>query len=104
MESGLLTSKPFDLTNNVFGRYSRNSRPLNSLSVKEFMPEFIDSNSNQLIGLNGRYEINSEKKDYEMEKLTIEVLVMDKNGKADHFAIYQDGKHIGDRPIDENKK
>lgn len=50
------------------------------------------------------YNFNSEKKDYELEKLTIEVLVMDKNGKSDHYAIFQEGKHIGNRPLDENKK
>lgn len=50
------------------------------------------------------YKFNSEKKDYELEALTIEVLVMDKNGKPDHYAIYQNEKHIGDRAVDENRK
>ncbi|MBS1653104.1 MAG: hypothetical protein JSU07_13945 [Bacteroidetes bacterium] len=45
------------------------------------------------------YKFNSENKDYELEKLTIEVLIFDKNKKPDHFAIYQDGKHTGDKPI-----
>lgn len=64
-----------------------------------FFPEF-----NHKYDCYINYKINSERKDYEMEKLTIRVLVKDKNGKADHFAIYQDAKHIGDRPIEENKK
>lgn len=45
------------------------------------------------------YKFNSAKKDYDLEKLTIEVIIHDKNGKPDHFAIFQDGKHIGDKPI-----
>ncbi len=45
------------------------------------------------------YKFNSTKKDYELEKITVEVIIFNKNGKPDHFAIYQDGKHIGDKPI-----
>ncbi len=45
------------------------------------------------------YKFNSTKKDYDLEKLTIEVLIYDKKEKPDHFAIYQNGKHIGDKPI-----
>lgn len=45
------------------------------------------------------YKFNSTKKDYDLEKLTIEVLIYNKNEKPDHFAIYQDGKHMGDKPI-----
>ena len=45
------------------------------------------------------YKFNSTKKDYELEKLTVEVLIFNKNGKPDHFAIYQDGIHIVDKPI-----
>lgn len=50
------------------------------------------------------YDFNSTKNSYDLKKLTIEVLTVDKNGKPDHFAIFQDGKHIGDKPIDNNKK
>lgn len=64
-----------------------------------FFPEF-----NHKYDCYINYKFNSEKSDYDVEKLTIEVLVMDKNGKADHFAVFQDGKHIGDKAIDNSKK
>lgn len=45
------------------------------------------------------YKFNSTKKGYELEQLTIEVLIYDQEGKPDHFAIYKNGKHLGNRPV-----
>ena len=45
------------------------------------------------------YKFNSTKKDYELEQLTIEVLIYNQEGKPDHFAIYKNGKHFGNRPV-----
>ena len=45
------------------------------------------------------YKFNSTKKDYELEQLTIEVLIYNQEGKPDYFAIYKNGKHFGNRPV-----
>ena len=45
------------------------------------------------------YKYNTATNEFELEQLRIAVLILDKDGKADHFAIYEDGKHIGDKPI-----
>lgn len=45
------------------------------------------------------YKFNSTKKDYELEQLTIEVLIYNQEGNPDHFAIYKNGKHFGNRPV-----
>lgn len=45
------------------------------------------------------YRFNSTKKDYELEQLTIEVLIYNQEGKPDYFAIYKNGKHFGNRPV-----
>jgi hypothetical protein len=58
-----------------------------------FFPEF-----NHQYDCYINYVFNSTKKEYEIEKLTIEVLINDKNGEPEHFAIYEGGKHIGDKP------
>lgn len=50
------------------------------------------------------FKCNSQKKEFELDKLQIEILIYNKEGKADHYAIYQDGKHVGDKPIEEIKK
>lgn len=52
--------------------------------------------------INFRY--NSEKKEFDLDKLRIEVLIRNKEGKVDHYAIYEDGKYVGDKPIEGNKK
>lgn len=64
-----------------------------------FFPEFKHSYDCYI-----NYKVDPEKKDYVLEKVSIEVLVYDKAGKATHYAIYQNGKHTGDRALDENKK
>lgn len=46
-----------------------------------------------------QYNFNDLKKDYEVAELRIEVLIYDMNNKPDHFAVFQNGKHIGDKPI-----
>lgn len=45
------------------------------------------------------YNYNSTKNNYELESVSIEVLIDDKNGKPDHFEIYKGGKHIGDKSV-----
>lgn len=45
------------------------------------------------------YNFDRPMKDYELEYLRIEVLIYDKNGKPDHYAVYQDGKQTGNKPI-----
>lgn len=52
--------------------------------------------------VNFRY--NSEKKEFHLDKLRIEVLIRNKEGKAEHFAVYEDGKYVGVKAIDGNKK
>jgi hypothetical protein len=42
-------------------------------------------------------------KDYQLEKLTIEVLMSGENGKAGQFSIYQKERHTGDRAIEERQ-
>ena len=46
-----------------------------------------------------QYNFDLSKKDFELEYLRIEVLIYDKNGKPDHYAVFQDGKHTGNKPI-----
>ncbi len=50
------------------------------------------------------FKYNSEKKEFGLDESRIEVLVLNKQGNADHFAIYKDGKYVGDKPVEENKK
>lgn len=64
-----------------------------------FYPEF---NHQYDCYVNFRY--NPEKKEFDLDKLRIEVLVRDKEGKAGHFAVYEDGKYVGDKPIEGNRK
>jgi hypothetical protein len=45
------------------------------------------------------YQYNATKDNFVIEKARIEDLILDNTGKADHFAIYEDGKYIGDKPI-----
>ena len=45
------------------------------------------------------YKHNDTQNEFLQEKSRIEVVIFDKKGKADHFAIFEDGKYIGDRPI-----
>jgi len=47
--------------------------------------------------INFRY--NSEKKEFYPEKSRVEVLVRNNEGKPDHYAVYEDGKHVGDKPV-----
>ncbi|MFM7155040.1 MAG: hypothetical protein ACKOZV_13055 [Bacteroidota bacterium] len=49
------------------------------------------------------YSFLPVEKDYQLEKLTIEVLMGGENGKAGHFSIYQKGKHVGNRAIEERQ-
>lgn len=39
-------SEPFNLKENIFGRLSKNDKILNSISIKEFIPELIDIETN----------------------------------------------------------
>lgn len=50
------------------------------------------------------FKYNSEKKEFGLDESRIEVLVLNKQGNADHFAIYKDGKYVGDKPVGENNK
>ena len=50
------------------------------------------------------FRYNSEKKEFGLEKLRIEVLIRNKEGAPDHYAVYEDGKYIGDKPIQGNKE
>lgn len=45
------------------------------------------------------YNFNSKTKEFDLQTVRIEVLIYDRNGKADHFAVYKDGKYTGDKPI-----
>lgn len=42
---------------------------------------------------------DSEKREFELNKSQLEVLMRNKEGKADHYAVYEDGKYVGDKPI-----
>lgn len=46
------------------------------------------------------YRYDATKKAFEPSDLRIEVLIRDKAGQPGHYAIYKDGKHVGDKPID----
>lgn len=46
---------------------------------------------------------NPEKKAFDLDKLRIEVLVRNQEGKAEHYAIYENGKYVGDKPIAGNQ-
>ena len=45
------------------------------------------------------FRYDSEKKEFDLDKLRIEVLIRNKEGKAEHYAVYEDGKHVGDKPV-----
>ncbi|MFN0174597.1 MAG: hypothetical protein ACKVU0_08130 [Saprospiraceae bacterium] len=45
------------------------------------------------------YEYSNTQNEFGLAKLRIEDLIRNKEGKVDHFAIYENGKYIGDRPI-----
>lgn len=45
------------------------------------------------------YIYDDGKKNYVLDQLTIEVVMYDKSNKPTHMAIYENGKHTGDRPI-----
>ncbi|MBK6996040.1 MAG: hypothetical protein IPH31_14365 [Lewinellaceae bacterium] len=47
------------------------------------------------------YEFNKTQNKFELVKLRIETLIRDKEGNLERFAIYKDGKYVGDRPIKE---
>ena len=50
------------------------------------------------------FRYDSEKKEFDLDKLRIEVLIRSKEGKPDHYAVYEDGKYTGDKPIQGNKE
>ncbi|MFN8303281.1 MAG: hypothetical protein U0U46_12360 [Saprospiraceae bacterium] len=50
------------------------------------------------------YEYNTQTKKFDLLQSRIEVLVRNAEGGADHFAVYKQGRHTGDRPIPENQK
>jgi hypothetical protein len=45
------------------------------------------------------YKHNDTQNEFLPEKSRIEVVILNKKGKADHFAVYEEGKYIGDKPI-----
>ena len=50
------------------------------------------------------YRFNALKKEFDLDKLRIEVLIRDDEGQAKYYAVYEDGKYIGDKPIAEKRK
>ncbi len=87
--------KPFYRVNapaiNLIGFVEKNKA---TFTFVAFYPEFHHQYDAYL-----DYKFNSTKKDYELEQLTIEVLIYDQQGKPDHFAIYKNGNHIGNRQL-----
>lgn len=49
------------------------------------------------------YKYNNAQKEFELEKSRIEALIRNKAGTAEHYAIYENGKYVGNKPIDGNK-
>jgi len=45
------------------------------------------------------FTFNHLTKVYDLDPIRIEVLIYDKSGKADHFAVYEDGKYIRDKQL-----
>lgn len=45
------------------------------------------------------YTFNDRTKVFELSKSRIEQLIFNNEGKPDHFAVYEDGKYVGDKPI-----
>ncbi|MDX1911383.1 MAG: hypothetical protein SFV22_07850 [Saprospiraceae bacterium] len=50
------------------------------------------------------YTYRPETKQFELTQSRIEVLVRSKEGKADHFAVYENGRHTGNKPVKGDKK
>lgn len=50
------------------------------------------------------YTYRPETKQFELTQSRIEVLVRNKEGKADHFAVYENGRHTGNKPVEGDKK
>lgn len=46
-----------------------------------------------------QYKFNPSTNDFNLEKLTIDVLIYDSGGNPDHYAVYQDGRYTGDKPL-----
>jgi hypothetical protein len=50
------------------------------------------------------YTYNSKNGGFDLLEIRIEILILNKDGKANHFAIYENGKYIGNKPIDNKNK
>lgn len=50
------------------------------------------------------YTYRPETKQFELTQSRIELLVRNKEGKADHFAVYENGRHTGNKPVEGDKK
>lgn len=102
----LLTQEEIDSKKSI---YSQSSPFINLIGFVEvdkaefifvtFYPEFQHQYD---CYIDFRYD--SDKKEFDLDKLRIEVLIRNKEGKADHYAVYEDGKYIGDKPIQGNKE
>jgi len=45
------------------------------------------------------YNYNTERKEFELEKLRFENYIFSSEGKLERIAIYKDGKYVGDKPL-----
>lgn len=45
------------------------------------------------------YRFNAASKTYSLQPVRVEVLVYGKDGKADHFEVYEDGRKAGMKPL-----
>lgn len=64
-----------------------------------FYPEFVHQ-----YDCYTTFRYNPEKKEFEVEKQRIEVLIRNKEGKGNHYAVYEKGKYVGDKAIENNKE
>jgi hypothetical protein len=45
------------------------------------------------------YMLSNTQNEFVLEKSRIEVLILNKKGEAGHYAVYEDGNYVGDKPI-----